>query len=115
MYSLSLYDTKSCSESPPGESIVSTSGSATFFDVGIFGPIIFGINFFITAFKLLSQAKFIGKGVVEELKQKTACLQFMVIPCLTLFSKVIVLESRDVISFNKMLINTLIVHFFIMV
>ena len=49
------------------------------FDVGVFGPIIFGINLIITAFKPRFQ-NILGKGIVEAIIPKTDCLKFMVIP-----------------------------------
>ena len=51
------------------------------------GPIIFDITFAITAFKLCFQDKHLVKRIIEALRPKTAYLNFMVIPYLTLFCK----------------------------
>ena len=82
----------------------------TLSDVGVCGPIIFGINFFITAFKLRLQAKLLGKWIVEALRPKSSCLLFMVIPRLTIFMNLISLKSRRFVACHKMGINTLIIY-----
>ena len=117
MFSLSLYDINTCGASYPRISTVSKSGSTTCpllslppYLMFFFVPIIFGITFAITAIKMHFQAKIMGKGIVEALRTKTACLHFMVMPRLTLFKKLITVESRHIVASHKMVINTLVIQ-----
>ena len=73
-------------------------------------PIIFGVTFVITAFKLRYQAKLLGKGIVEAFRPKAACLHFMVIPRLTLFTNLITVESSCIVACQKMVINTPVIR-----
>ena len=88
---------------------------SAFFDVGVCGTVVFTINFVITAFKMCFWAKLIGKGIVEVLRPKIACLHFMVICRLNLFANLIAVDSRHIFYCHKMAINTLVVNFSIKV
>ena len=87
----------------------------TFFDVGIFGPIIFGITISIATFKLRFRAKLVGKGILDVLIPKTACINFMLIPCLALLMNLIVVDSRHIVACHKMMIKTLAIHSYVKV
>ena len=71
---------------------------------------IFGITFFITAFKLHFQANILGKGIVESNRPKTFYIHFMVISRLQRFVDMKEVERIRIVAYHKMAINTLVVH-----
>ena len=79
--------------------------NTAFFDVGVCGPIIFGITFVITYFKLCFQSKLLGKGILEAFRTKKSCLHLMVIPHLNPFENLVEVESKLIFACQKMMIN----------
>ena len=82
------------------------------FNVGVFVPIIFGINFVIPTFKMRFQSKLLGKVIAEALIPKSSCIHFMVVPHLTLSEILTAVESKHIVACHKMVINTLFFSLF---